>query len=100
MLGLPIHHYRLPYHRKHGKQLEQQFCTDYPGIKVSRQRSVRYNGWILECCGQVTFDGTDLSKSDKAKKIIQNAAKFFDGKIDILINNAGIDQFTPIEVIV
>ncbi len=45
---------------------------------------------------KTVYDGADMSKPDAIAAMVQNAIKTF-GKLDILINNAGIQYVAPIE---
>ncbi|HXQ51657.1 MAG TPA: 3-hydroxybutyrate dehydrogenase [Stellaceae bacterium] len=45
---------------------------------------------------KVVYDGADMSKGDAVAGMVQNAAKAF-GKVDIVVNNAGIQFVAPID---
>jgi 3-hydroxybutyrate dehydrogenase len=45
---------------------------------------------------KVVYDGADMSKPDAIAAMVTNAAKTF-GKVDIVVNNAGIQFVAPIE---
>ena len=45
---------------------------------------------------KVAYDGADMSKPDAVAAMVANAAKAF-GKVDIIVNNAGIQHVAPIE---
>jgi 3-hydroxybutyrate dehydrogenase len=45
---------------------------------------------------KVVYDGADMSKPDAVAAMVENAAKGF-GKVDIIVNNAGIQHVAPIE---
>jgi len=46
--------------------------------------------------GSVTYDGADMTKPDQIEALIVSAAKRH-GSVNILVNNAGIQQVSPIE---
>ncbi len=45
---------------------------------------------------KVAYDGADMSKPDAVAAMVQDAAKAF-GKVDIIVNNAGIQHVAPID---
>jgi 3-hydroxybutyrate dehydrogenase len=45
---------------------------------------------------KVVYDGSDMSKGDAVAGMVQNAEKTF-GKVDIIVNNAGIQYVAPID---
>jgi 3-hydroxybutyrate dehydrogenase len=49
-----------------------------------------------ECKVKVVYDGADMSKPDTIAAMIANAEKTF-GKLDIVVNNAGIQFVAPID---
>lgn len=60
---------------------------DEKGLKVKRQ--------IEEAGGKALFFKTNVKLEDDIKNLVQNIMKKF-GKLDVLINNAGIAQFKPL----
>jgi 3-hydroxybutyrate dehydrogenase len=45
---------------------------------------------------EVAYDGADLSKPDQVRALVANAEARF-GRVDVLVNNAGIQYVAPIE---
>jgi 3-oxoacyl-[acyl-carrier protein] reductase len=55
-------------------------------------------GAITAAGGKAVAVGGDVSKADQAKGIIAAAIKNF-GRLDILVNNSGVYEFSPIEAV-
>ena len=53
---------------------------------------------IAAAGGKAVAVGGDVSKADQAKGIINAAIKSF-GRLDILVNNSGVYEFSPIEAV-
>ena len=53
---------------------------------------------IAAAGGKAVAVGGDVSKADQAKGIIDAAIKNF-GRLDILVNNSGVYEFSPIEAV-
>jgi 3-oxoacyl-[acyl-carrier protein] reductase len=53
---------------------------------------------ITAAGGKAVAVGGDVSKADQAKGIIDAAVKNF-GRLDILVNNSGVYEFSPIEAV-
>ncbi|MES1201652.1 MAG: 3-hydroxybutyrate dehydrogenase [Pseudomonadota bacterium] len=53
-------------------------------------------GLAAEAGTDVRFDGSDLSKAEGCAELIANAEKSY-GKVDVLVNNAGVQFVSPVE---
>ena len=51
---------------------------------------------ITKAGGKAVAVGADVSKPDEIKKLIDETVKAFGGKIDVLVNNAGVYGMTPL----
>jgi 3-oxoacyl-[acyl-carrier protein] reductase len=53
---------------------------------------------IAKAGGKAVAVQGDVSKADQAKGVIEAAVKAF-GRLDVLVNNSGVYEFTPIEAV-
>jgi 3-oxoacyl-[acyl-carrier protein] reductase len=53
---------------------------------------------IAKAGGKAVAVHGDVSKADQAKGVIEAAVKAF-GRLDVLVNNSGVYEFTPIEAV-
>lgn len=54
---------------------------------------------ITKAGGKAVAVGADVSKPEQISKLIEETVKAFGGKIDVLVNNAGVYEFAPLEAI-
>lgn len=52
---------------------------------------------ITDSGGKAVAVGADLSKPEDVSKLIEGTKKAFGGKVDVLVNNAGVYEFAPLE---
>lgn len=54
---------------------------------------------IAKAGGKAIAVGADVSKPEQIARLIEETTKAFGGKIDVLVNNAGVYEFAPLEAI-
>ena len=54
---------------------------------------------ITDAGGKAVAVGADLSKPEDVTKLIEGTKQAFGGKVDVLVNNAGVYEFAPLEQI-
>src|SRR4051812_13055595 len=64
----------------------------------SRQGAKKVVGEITAAGGRAVAVQADVSKQADVKRLIAEAAKAF-GRLDVLVNNAGIYEFSPLETV-
>ncbi len=75
----------------HGAKVVVNYNSDHDGAKKTVQKIEQQGGIAVMIQGNIT-------KSDDIKSLLKETVKNF-GKLDILINNAGVYKFEPLETI-
>ncbi len=52
---------------------------------------------ITDAGGKAVAVGADVSKPEEIAKLIEGTKQAFGGNIDVLVNNAGVYEFAPLE---
>lgn len=83
-----------------GAEIARQFAAEGAAVVVnyatSKQAAERVVADIVREGGKAVAVQADISKPDQIEKLFSDTSKAFD-KLDVLVNNAGIYEFAPLE---
>lgn len=85
-----------------GAEIARQLAAEGAAVVVnyasSKAGAEKVVADITKTGGKAVAVGGDVSKASEAQGIIDSAVKHF-GRLDILVNNSGVYEFSPIEAI-
>ena len=81
------------------EELAKQGASVVVNYASSKEGADKVVKRITDAGGKAVAVGADLSKPEDVTKLIEGAKQAFGSKVDVLVNNAGVYAFQPLEAV-